>query len=204
MRIIGLTGPTGAGKSTLCEKFEQLGIPCINTDDIYHSITSYSSPCVKELQRTFGDEIIDERGALDRPKLAKIVFTGENSSENLEKLNAITHNYVWEETNKILTQYINRGKKMVVIDAPALFSSKVFIGACHLIISVLCDEEIRIQRVMQRDNISREQVMARISAQPSNEFFMKNSDYYITNSGNAEDMIEQLYSIFEQEGIFLK
>ena len=61
MRIIGLTGPTGAGKSTLCEKFESLGIPCINTDDIYHSITSYASPCVKELQATFGDEIIDEK-----------------------------------------------------------------------------------------------------------------------------------------------
>ena len=204
MKIIGLTGPTGAGKSTLCEKFEQLGIPCVNTDDIYHSITSFSSPCVKELQEEFGDEIIDERGALDRPNLAKIVFTGENSQENLKKLNDIAHKYVWEETNKILTQHINRGKKMAVIDAPALFSSKVFIGACHLIISVLCDEETRIQRVMARDNISREQVLARASAQPSNEFFIKNSDYCITNCGDKEDMITQLYSIFEQEGIHLK
>lgn len=204
MKIIGLTGPTGAGKSTLCEKFEQMGIPCVNTDDIYHSITSYSSPCVKELQETFGDDIIDEKGALDRPKLAKIVFTGDNSAANLQKLNNIAHKYVWEETNIILTQYINRGKKMAVIDAPALFSSKIFIGACNLIISVLSDEELRIQRVMKRDNISREQVVARMSAQPSNEFFIKNSDYYIMNSGNVENMMDQLYSIFDQEGIFFK
>ena len=114
MRIIGLTGPTGAGKSTLCEKFESLGIPCINTDDIYHTITSYTSPCVKELQATFGDEIIDERGALDRVALAKLVFQSENSDENLSSLNAITHKYVWNETNSILTQYKNRGKRITL------------------------------------------------------------------------------------------
>ena len=204
MKIIGLTGPSGAGKSTLCEKFEELGIPCINTDDIYHSITGFSSPCVNELKELFGDEIIDEKGGLLRPALAKLVFEGENAKENLENLNAITHKYVWEETNKILTQYINRGKKVAVIDAPALFSSKVFIGACHLIISVICDREVRIQRIMQRDNLPREKVVARIDAQPNEDFFLNNSDYCISNNNDKEDMIRQLYSIFDQEGIYLK
>ena len=202
MRIIGLTGPTGAGKSTLCEKFESLGIPCINTDDIYHSITSYTSPCVKELQATFGDEIIDERGALDRVALAKLVFQSENSDENLSSLNAITHKYVWNETNSILTQYKNRGKKIAVIDAPALFSSKTFVEACNLIISVICDKEIRIERITKRDGISREKALARMAAQPSDEFFIENSDYYINNFGTEEEMHSQLLTILDQEGIY--
>ena len=204
MRIIGLTGPTGAGKSTLCERFEALGIPCINTDDIYHSITSYPSPCVKELQTKFGDEIIDERGALDRVALAKLVFQGENTEENISSLNAITHKYVWNETNSILTQYQNRGKKLAVIDAPALFSSKIFVDACDLIISVICDKEIRIQRITKRDGISREKVLARMAAQPSDEFFIENSDYYIRSENGKENMIRQLDDIFEQEAINIK
>lgn len=204
MKIIGLTGPSGAGKSTLCEKFEELGIPCINTDNIYHSITGFSSPCVNELTELFGEEILDEKGGLNRPALAKLVFEGENAKSNLAELNAIAHKYVWEETNKILTQYINRGKRVAVIDAPALFSSKIFIGACDLIISVLCDRETRIERITKRDNISRERVIARMDAQPSDEFFIKNSDYCINNGSSKEEMTEQLYSIFEQEGIYLK
>lgn len=202
MKIIGLTGPSGAGKSTLCEKFNALGIPCINTDEIYHAITSKPSPCIDELKEKFGSAIINEDGSLNRKALAKIVFDGENKENNLANLNATTHKYVWEETNRILTEYMNKGKKAVVIDAPALFSSKIFIGACDLIISVLSPMESRIQRIVERDGISREQALARINAQPNDEFFIENSDYYIINSGTVEEMNEKLLSILLQEEIY--
>ena len=202
MKIIGLTGPSGAGKSTLCEKFESLGIPCINTDNIYHEITNKPSPCIDELIIKFGASIINENGSLNRGALAKIVFEEENKDKNLANLNATTHKYVWKETNRILTEYINKGKKAVVIDAPALFSSKIFIGACDLIISVLCDKEVRIQRIMERDGVTKEQAIARINAQPSDEFFIENSDYYIINSGTINEMNEKLISILLQEEIY--
>ena len=188
MRIIGLTGPSGAGKSTLCARFEKLGIPCVNTDDVYHTLTASSSPCLDELKDKFGQAIINKDGSLNRKALSKIVFEGENSDNNLALLNAITHKYVWEKTNEILTQYIHEGKKVAVIDAPALFSSDIFIGACDFIISVLCDKEIRLKRIMARDNISYEQALARINAQHSDSFFIENSDYYINNSGNEDYM----------------
>lgn len=203
MKIIGLTGPTGAGKSTLCERFEQLGIPCVNTDDVYHILTSYPSACLDELKDRFGNSIINEDGSLNRKSLAKLVFEGDNSEKNLASLNEITHKYVWEKTNEILTQYINEGKRVAVIDAPALFSSDIFIGACDFIISVLCDKDIRLQRITARDNISTEQALVRINAQPDDSFFIENSDYYINNSGNEAYMREQLDSILEQEEIFL-
>lgn len=204
MIIIGLTGPSGAGKSTLCEEFERLGFPCINTDDVYHQITSVSSPCLDELKAAFGKAILNEKGGLNRTALAKLVFEGENAEENLKLLNSITHKYVWEETNAILTKYIKKRKKVAVIDAPALFSSKVFIGACNFTLSVLCDKETRVERIMKRDNISQEKALARINAQPSDDFFIKNSDYCITNSRSREDMVRQLHSILEQEAIRIK
>ncbi len=201
MKIIGLTGLSGAGKSTLCKKFEEYGIPCINTDDVYHSITSSPSPCLAEIESKFGKCVINENGSLNRTALAKLVFEGKDAKKNLASLNATTHKYVWEETNRMLSQYIRKGKKIAVIDAPALFSSKIFIGACDFIISVLCDEETRVERIVNRDGISREQALARIKAQPSEDFFIKNSDYCITNNKNPSDMTNQLLSIFEQEGI---
>lgn len=204
MRIIGLTGPSGAGKSTLCARFEKLGIPCVNTDDVYHTLTASSSPCLDELKDKFGQAIINKDGSLDRKSLSKIVFEGENSDNNLALLNAITHKYVWEKTNEILTQYIHEGKKVAVIDAPALFSSDIFIDACDFIISVLCDKEIRLKRIMARDNISYEQALARINAQHSDSFFIENSDYYINNSGNEDYMCKQLDSILRQEEIFIE
>lgn len=201
MKIIGLTGPSGAGKSTLCQMLSELDVPCINTDDIYHQLTGAPSPCLDELKQKFGKEIINENGALNRRALAKIVFEGDDSKANLKDLNEITHKYVWYETNKHLTAYINKGKSAVAIDAPALFSSKIFVGACDVIISVLCDKETRIQRIMARDGISRDDALARVNAQPKDSFFIENSDYYITNDGIAEDMKRQLLSILEQEEI---
>ena len=203
MKIIGLTGPSGSGKSTLCEKFEQLGIPCINTDDIYHQLTSSPSACLDEIKAKFGNEVINKDGSLNRAALAHVVFEGDEAKSNLANLNATTHKYVWEETNKILSNYIRKGKKAAVIDAPALFSSKIFIGSCDFIISVLCDKEIRVERIVARDHISHEQALARINAQPDHKFFIDNSDYYITNSGTKEEMCDQLLTILEQEDIYV-
>ena len=202
MKIIGLTGPSGSGKSTLCNKFEELGIPCINTDEIYHEITSKPSDCLKEIEEKFGSSVINENGTLDRTELAKLVFEGENAEANLANLNTTTHKYVWEETNKILAKYIRKGKKAAVIDAPALFSSKIFIGACDFIISVICDEKTRIERIMARDKITYEKALARVKAQPDHKFFVDNSDYFITNAGTKNEMSEQLLVILNQEGFY--
>ncbi len=204
MKIIGLTGPSGAGKTTICSKFEELGIPCIDTDSIYHTLVSFPSPCLNDLVEKFGEDILNAEGTLDRAALANLVFTGENAKSNLANLNATTHRYVWDEVNKLLTKYMDEGKAAAVIDAPALFSSKIFIGACDFILSVLADKETRINRITKRDAISREQALARIEAQPGDEFFIENSDYYINNSGTKDEMTHQLLSILDQEELYFK
>jgi dephospho-CoA kinase len=201
MKVIGLTGPSGAGKSTLCEKFAELGIPCINTDEIYHSITNTKSACLDELCQKFGTSIIDNDGALDRVALSKLVFEGENAKANLASLNETTHKYVFEETKKLIDQYLMDGKAAVVIDAPALFSSKLFVDACDFIISALCDRDVRIERIMKRDNISIERAQARINSQPSDDFFIENSDYHILNCAKNDETYAQLFAILKEQNI---
>lgn len=202
MKIIGLTGPSGAGKSTVCERFEELNIPYINTDEVYHCLINSPSPCLDELKDFFGEQIINDNGSLNRKRLASLVFEGENSKENLKTLNSITHKYVWERTNDIINECKNKNKKAVVIDAPALFSSEVFVNACDFIISVLCEKELRAQRIVLRDNISFKEAMARINSQPDDNFFIENSNYCIYNTGAKSNMTNQLNSILEKEEIF--
>ena len=201
MKIIGLTGPSGAGKSTLCSMLGKLNIPCINTDEVYRSITSSDGECLDELRSTFGDSIIDQNGSLDRPALAKLVFEGEGAKENLATLNHITHKYVWAEVNALLVKYREEKRSAAVIDAPALFSSQIFVSACDFIISVIADKQSRLDRIIERDGIKEESALARIEAQPSDKFFIDNSEYYIDNSGEPEEMEKILIGILDQEGI---
>lgn len=201
MKIIGLTGPSGAGKSTLCSMLEKMNIPCINTDEIYHTLTSSESECLAELRSTFGDSVISEDGSLNRPALAALVFGGDEAKQNLSTLNKITHKYVWAEVTSLLLRYREEKRAAAVIDAPALFSSQIFVSACDFIISVIADKQSRIERIVERDGIGEESAIARINAQPSDKFFIDNSEYYIDNSGDPEEMKKTLMEILDQEGI---
>lgn len=201
MKIIGLTGPSGAGKSTLCSMLEKMNIPCIDTDELYHSITSSDSECLTELRSTFGDSVIGEDGSLNRPALASLVFEAEDAKQNLLALNKITHKYVWGEVSALLVKYREEKRSAAVIDAPALFSSQIFVSACDFIISVIADKQSRVERIVERDGIGEDSALARINAQPSDEFFISNSEYYIDNSGDPEEMKKILLGILDQEGI---
>ncbi len=203
MKIIGLSGPSGAGKSTICEQFEKYDIPCINTDEVYHSITDHPSECLDALCECFGSSILFEDGSLNRRALALIVFVGDEAKQNLAKLNQITHKYIWAEVNKILLKYKHEKKQAVVIDAPALFSSQVFVSACDFIISIIADKNVRLERIIHRDHISEEAARARLDAQPSDSFFIQNSEYYIDNSGDTEARNKHLLEILHQEGLVL-
>lgn len=193
--IIGLTGPTGSGKSTVCEILAQNGIFIIDCDKIAREITDKGSSVVLKLAECFGDDILSEDLSLNRKKLAEKAFS---SKENTLLLNSITHPAI---INRIEKKIKENADKTIVLDAPTLFESGVN-KLCNKILCVLADKNIRIDRITARDNITREQALARISAQKDDNFFIKNCDVVIYNNTDPEGIVNQINSFLKDIGVF--
>ena len=198
MLVIGLTGPTGAGKGAVAEIFEKrYKIPVIDADRVYHELITPPSTCLQELVEFFGKDILLPNGHLDRRALGSIVF---NDSALREQLNTITHRYVMEEVQARMERYRMDGVPVAVFDAPQLFEAGAH-RACSAVVSVLADRGIHQERIMMRDNITAEAAMRRILAQKSDEFFQANSDYIIRNNETLELLVPQIHRILTELGV---
>ena len=192
MKIIGLTGGSGAGKGEVCKAFLSFGIEAIDTDKISREVTHKNSECLRELAEYFSGGILTSDGELDRKKLAEIAFS---SKENLDMLNKITHKHILNECKRIILDMEKASKKAVIVDAPLLFESG-FDKECDIIISVIADRDKRIKRIIKRDNITLEQAETRIKNQKSDGFLNANSDYVIYNNSDYDDIYAQVSKIY--------
>ena len=192
--VIGLTGQSGAGKTTVCKVFEESGFAIINADKIARQIMEKDSPCLKETAECFGSDIINEDGTLNRQKLADIVFSDE---EKLKQLNAISYPYITFEILQKIKYYTAKGEKYVLLDAPTLFESRAD-DFCDLIISVTATERIRAMRIAERDGLTPEQIKERFSSQHTEKFFINHSDFIIKNNKSVENLIEKAREVAQK------
>lgn len=193
-RILGLTGQSGAGKSTVAEFLEQNGFYVINADLLVHKIYNSGSPCLKTVASVFGEDIISDNGTPDRKLLAKRAFS---SKENTALLSSIVHPFVTAELFTQIKKAAESGATTVVYDAPQLFESNADV-ICDEIISVTAEKSVRLERICKRDNISKENALMRMNAQLDEEFFRENSDYIIENNSDLSSLNVQLESLLKQ------
>ena len=192
--IIGLTGQTGAGKSTVSDFLLKKGMFVIDCDEVSREVTKKGSELVLNLAKAFGNEILEDDLSLNRGKLASIAFS---SREKTELLNSITHPVIF---NAIKEKIKQNNEKIIVLDAPTLFES----GAdklCDKIISVICSEEKRLERIVKRDNLSAQQAKKRINAQYDNDFYTKKSDAVIENNENIDDIENKILQALNEIGV---
>ena len=194
MKIIGLCGGSGSGKGTVCLEFLKHGIPSIDTDAVYHEMTSQDSPCMRELTNEFGSGIISETGGLDRVRLREIIFADGDSASRLKKLNKITHGHILDETQKRISAYEVMGMRFVIVDAPLLFESG-FDSRCHITICVSAPLDTRIMRIVARDGISPLAAEKRIKSQIPDEELRARCDYEIINDGNIQELEEKISAL---------
>ena len=146
-----------------------------------------------------GKEILAPNGSVDRRCLSSIVFSGDTEEEGrLQLLNRITHRYVLESCRAWLAEQEKSGRRAAVIDAPLLIEAGLH-RSCDHVIAVLAPRNVRLERVMVRDGISRDRAEARVSAQKSDEFYCDHADFVFVNDGSlidaerfAEDFISKI------------
>ncbi len=178
LMVVGLTGQTGAGKTTVCEFFKNKGFAVIDADKIAREVTAKGSPCLAEIGECFKEKVITDEGEYDRAKMAQIVFSDKNK---LEMLNSICYPYITAEILERIRQCGEQNQRLILLDAPTLFESRAD-DFCELIISVIAKEHNRLKRIMERDNLTAEAAMNRINSQHDEHFFKKNSDFIIKNN----------------------
>ena len=172
-KIIGLTGGIGSGKTTIANHLKSLGIPVYNSDEQAKKIL-YLPETIKSLKSVFGNSIFSNN-LLDKEKLSQLVF---NNQEELKVLNQIIHPKVKIDFDKWLLA--NKNAKLVIKEAAILFESGIY-KDCDAIISISAPQEIRVQRVIERDHVNYDEVMSRINNQWTDEMRNKKSDYVIDN-----------------------
>jgi dephospho-CoA kinase len=197
-RVIGLTGGMGSGKSTISQVLAELGAVIIDADKIGHEVYQPNTPTWKELVDTFGRQIVAPDGAIDRKKLGAIVF---NSPEQLKRLNGIVLPPMLDITKKRIEGYRRQGIKIVVLDAPLLFEANWTPLVEEVWVVVASDQNV-IRRAVARTGLPKEQILARIHSQMSNEERMKRAKVVIHNDGTVEELRAKVIKLYEHLVVF--
>lgn len=188
--ILGITGGTGCGKTTLLETAADLGFLVLDCDRIYHELLRRDENLLQAIENRFPGSV--EAGQLQRKKLGGVVFADPAA---LADLNAITHSAIRQAVEDRLIPGRN-----AAIDAIALFESGLA-DLCDVTVAVTAPREQRISRLMARDGITEAYAVSRIDAQPSQEFFRQNCRYVLQNDGDAVQFRHKCLAFFRQLGI---
>lgn len=187
-KVIGLTGGIGAGKSYIASLFEQKGIPVYDSDSEAKKLM-HQPEVIQQIQQIFGNEVI-ENNSVNRKKLASIVF---NQPEKLKMLNQLIHPLVKQH----FEDWKSKQTTPLVLKESAILLESGAYTSCDFIITVEAPEALRIQRVVQRDEVNPEDVLARIQNQWTSEQRIAQSDFMIHNT-ETQNVQEQVNQIFEQ------
>lgn len=186
MKIIGLTGGIGSGKSSVAGALRERGALIIDADKVAHQIMEPGRPAWHDIVQAFGKEILNEDQTINREKLGAIVF---NEPEKLEKLNQITHPRVMESFKESLREIRHTNPYAIVfLEIPLLYETRSE-RICDEVWVVWVDRETQIERLMERNSYTREEAIMRIDAQMSLDEKARMADVVLDNRGSLEETI---------------
>ncbi|MEP7105857.1 MAG: dephospho-CoA kinase [Chloroflexota bacterium] len=193
MRLIGLTGGIGSGKSTVSEMLRELGATVVDADEGARAVVEPGTEGLRAVVAEFGDQVLTPAGGLDRAALADIVF---RDPERRARLNAITHPLVGAWMMQRTAEAADRGATMVVHDVPLLYENQRQ-GLFERVLLVYAPDEVALRRLLER-GLSEEQARARIRAQMPIDEKRRLADHVIDNSDGREETRRQVAVVWKQ------
>ena len=191
LKLIGITGTTGSGKTTALSCLEKYGAMIIDCDALYHDMLISDEELKGDIAERF-PEAVKADGSIDRKALGKTVFA---DAEALLELNAITHRHIGRRVDGLLGDFAMAGGKIAALDAVELISAGMG-ERCDFTVAVVSDKESRIERIMARDGISREDALRRVNAQKSDEYYIENCTYALKNDSSFEEFENKCEEFF--------
>ena len=188
---VGLTGMSGAGKTTACEVFARSGFDIVDCDEVARAVVEPGKPALEAISAFFGSDILRGDGKLDRGKLGGIVFS---DAGKLKALNDIIYPFITFEIISRIISFPAGKKRPVLLDAPTLFESGAD-ALCDTIVCVTADREFCAQRIMARDGLTREQAEKRLGSQHDADFYRERSRFCAENKGTREEFTIALSGI---------
>ena len=190
MKIVGLTGGISSGKSTVSSYLKQLKIPVIDADEVARKVVEPNSQGAREIRKAFGSDVFEEDGSLNRQKLGALIFS---NTENRQKLDELLQPLIKIMILDEIEEYRQKGENMIVLDLPLLFE-KQYEELCEEIIVVYVPRELQLERLMKRNQYTKQEALSRIDSQLSIEEKRKRATVLLDNQGT----IQQLYQQVEQ------
>ena len=190
MKIVGLTGGISSGKSTVSSYFRQLKIPVIDADEVARKVVEPNSQGAIEIKKAFGSDVFEEDGSLNRQKLGALIFS---NVENRQKLDELLQPLIKIMILEEIEEHRQKGENMIVLDLPLLFE-KQYEELCEEIIVVYVPRELQLERLMKRNQYTKQEALSRIDSQLSIEEKRKRATVLLDNQGT----IQQLYHQVEQ------
>ena len=194
MKVIGITGASGSGKSTICSWLTEWGYTVLDGDAISRELAVPNSRYLQELKKKFGEEICDENGVLLRRKLGERIFADPKAHRRLTE---ITTPLILEELRLRLKAAQEKNQELVFLDG-ALIIDTPYAQLCNIIVAVIGEREKQICRIMQRDNISRAAAQDRLDRQVSADFLRARADLVLENSGTLEELRQKTIQLLER------
>ncbi len=189
MLRIGLTGGIASGKSAASDCFASLGVPVIDTDLISRELVDPGTEGLQQVVENFGESVLDETGKLDRARLRAIVFASDDKRQLLED---ILHPAIRNRVEELVAEITQAPYVIIVI--PLLFETRYPIPVDRVLL-VDVNEDLQLERLIQRDNLNREQARAMLRAQTTRQQRLKNADDIIRNNGSIEELHAQLRTL---------
>ena len=188
MKIIGLTGGIGSGKSTVARSLQEHGFPIVDADLIAREIVEPGQPALAELAKEFGEDILNADGSLDRGLLASRAFTNKDTTQ---RLNNITHPRINQRTQELFDEARENGAEAVIYDMPLLIDKGLHKDMDATIV-VHAAEHVRLERLTTKRGLDADDVRRRINAQIDDETRKQHADILLDNNGTEEDLTKQI------------